>query len=334
MFAKGASSPASYEAAFAVGVNTESPMYGMLSHFKELLSEQSLLPTAQMLTCNNALGSYSILVLNKGSASFNAAISQVASGKAIADSQSRPFRFLGTGWVQGESDSAMSRSDYYSTLVRLAGDYADMGRAAAGQVVDPIMYVAQCNTNATPNVALAQLDAHAHPLVVLAGPVYPMGYIGDNVHLTAIGAKVLGAYLGLAAERVATGQAHDPLMVTGVSVAGAVIDLTYNAASQLVFDSTVVPAQANQGIRVVNAASSPITISSVAIVGVNMVRVTLSENVPAGAFVNIGFDTLSSTGGIQRTNIRDSQGSTIVFDPAGLNVRMDNYAVVQQVALP
>jgi len=334
MFAKGASSPVAYAAAFATGTNTETPMYGMLSGFKAALATGGLLPTAQMLTCNNGLGSYSILALGKGNAPFTALISQVAAGKSIADGEGRPFRFLGVAWLQGESDNAMSRADYRATLQRLADDYADAGRAAAGQSSDPILYVSQCNTNASPSVALAQLDAHVHPLIVVSGPTYPLGYVADNVHLSATGAKLAGYYLGLAAERVSTGQTHNPLMVTSASVAGAVIDLTTNATSQLAFDTTLVPSQANRGIRVVDASSSPLTINGIAIVGANVVRVTLSANVPAGAFVNIGFDTLAATGGIQRTNIRDSQGAAIVFDPGGLNWPAHNWMVIQQVALP
>lgn len=331
-FAKWASYPSAYEPAYAVGEFTETPMYGALGHINELIAEDGINPLTdnyQMLTCNNAHGSYPITVLGKGSEMFTNAISQVASAKAIATTEGRSFKFRGTLWLQGESDNSMSYSDYKTALKRLAGDYADMGRAAASQKESPILITYQTTTNALPNVALAQLDASKESgLIYMAAPLYPFDFAPDGVHLTAESSKLIGGYMGLVYKKVLIDGANwKPLHPTSYVQSGSDVTLAFHVpAGSLVLDTTLIQAQTDYGFSAVDDSGDAIAITAVALVGANQVKITTASPIPAGGEVRYAQipQTLPVRCNGGAGNLRDSQGDSVAY----LGKPMHNWCVL------
>jgi hypothetical protein len=335
-YPKFAVSPSAYEPAIAPGVDLESPMYGAQYMVKQLIAaENPGAPAYQMLGCNNGQGARSILTLGKGSDVFDNALSQVASTLTIAAAEARTARFQATMWLQGEADNAMSRADYLSVFRKMVNDYDDMGRQAMSTRDGPVCITYQTTTNASPNVALAQLDAAiADPLVYMASPLYPLDFANDKYHLNPTGAKVMGAYMGLVYKRVLIdGQNWSPVRILSALKSGNDVDLTFHVPSgSLAFDTATVPAQPNGGFSATDSGGTPITVTSATITGANTVRVTTASPVPSGGFIKyaqqaqVGGKSLGGSG-----NLRDTQGNSIVLAANGINWPMHNWVPLQEV---
>jgi len=321
MFAKAADTPVAYEPAYAVGTNTETPMYGALGHINELIAEDSINPLTdnyQVITCNNGYGSYSIAALQKGSVPFNRVISQIAAAKAISVTEGRTFKFKGTMWLQGEADDAMSQYDYEHLLNRLSDDYADMGGAAAGCRCAAPLITYQTTTNPGPNVPLAQLEASLNsPIIYMAAPCYFLDFAPDGRHLTATSAKWIGGYFGLVYKRVLIdGIDWSPVRPLSYVQSGNDVTLTMHVpVSPLVLDTTLLPAQPNYGFAAFNDSDAAISITSVSLVDSNKVKITTASAIPSGGYITYALsaqaEPVRSNGGCG--NLRDSQGVTMTY---------------------
>lgn len=305
----------------------ESPLSGAV----EMLHEQGY----QLSTISSANGfpSLTIAQLSKGQIQYNTNLAVILNHWRRAREQFRHYKIRAVTWMQGESDGG--NATYAASMNTLRTDLDADIKATTLQTDDVWLLSYQLSRA---QIGLEHLKAQeTYSKIVIAAPTYHLAK-ADGVHLTNTGSKVMGAYFGLAYKRiVADGNtAWKPLMATGVAVSGANIDLTYNVPmGQLAFDTTTVPAQTNQGFRLVDSGGSPLTISSVTITGTNTIRIVAASSVPAGAKVYYGFSNPeNNTAGTDIGNLRDTQGSTIVFDGGGLNYPMHNWAVLQLVQLP
>ncbi len=318
MFTLLENNPAAYVPAVNVTTNLESPMYGQIGHLKALIAAQEGASNYQMLGCNNGVGSASILILDKGGATFDIAMSQVTAAKSIADGQGRSFRFRAVSYVQGETDNAMSRTDYKSAIMKLATNYSHSGKLSAKQAEDVVFITSQVCSNTLPNVALAQLDAAIeHPLIYLSTPLYPLNFDVDGRHLLAPSAKVLGGYMAIVYKRVVVdGGQWEPLRPISHVQDGNDVTITFNVPSgPLVLDTTLIQAQTNYGFSAADSGGTPIAVTGVVLVGTDKVKITTASPVPSGGYINYAQTTqtepVRSLGGCG--NLRDSQGDTITY---------------------
>ena len=107
------------------------------------------------------------------------------------------------------------------------------------------------------------------------------------------------------------------------------IVIAYRSASAL---EAAASALREQGFAVVDAGLTPLTVSSVTIVSGNIVRIVVASGTPAKVYY--GFDDpANNTSGIDKGNLRDAQGDTVVFDGDGLDYPMHNWAVLQSISL-
>jgi hypothetical protein len=212
-------------------------------------------------------------------------------------------------------------------LMGVAADYDADCRAITGQT-ERVRLICYQTATRDLTIARAQLEAaQLSPLIVMACPMYQFTY-GDSLHITAASSKWLGGYYGLVQKRVTIdGLDWEPLMPVASQISGSVIDLTFNKQG-LLFDTASLPAQANQGFTVFNAAGVAQPIASVAILQPNRVRITLASGSPAAGWsVKYGHgnmtgraDAFVGGGG----NLRDRAGDALTYN----GNRMDNWSVI------
>ena len=304
----------------------ETPCYGAY----QLIAEQQAY-TNKFLASAPGYGAVSLAELSTGGGYYTRLLADVTNGRKLSRAEGRHFKVRAYMWMQGEADEA--NADYAGALNTFNGQINTDIKNITKQTDDVWLLSYQL---ARAKIGLEHLKAQEnYARIRVALPMYFLPTT-DSVHLTASSSKIAGAYFGLAYKRILLdgNTAWKPLMVTSVAVAGATIDLTYNAASALAFDTTIVAAQTNQGFRLVDSGGSPLTISSVTITGANTVRIVAASAVPAGAFVQYGFASATNhVAGADKGNLRDSQGASIIFNGGGLNYPMHNWAVLQRVAL-
>lgn len=301
----------------------ESPQYGALGHIKALIqSENNLAYTQhkyQLLTCNNAHGGTPISEHVKGTSYYTAAISQVTAGYTIAQAGGRSYKFQAFTWTQGEADHLVtSRAIYKAALKQMVADLNTDGKAITGQAEDVICI---CYQTAGSDIAVAQLEASEEDpaRIFIATPTYFMPR-GDGIHLTPIGSKWLGGYYGLVYKRVKVdGIAWKPLSPKTIYRQGRVINVRFNVPKPpIVFDTTLMAAQASMGFSVVNSAGTVIAIAGVEIIGRDTVKITTSADIPAGSKLRYALSATSGNG-----NLRDSE--TLVY--AAISKPMHNWCI-------
>jgi hypothetical protein len=310
------------------GTYKESPLYGALGNAKALiLSENGISYTINdylLVGANNGVGATAIAGLSQGTSSYNAVIGQVQAAFDIAAAQGKSMAFPAVLWTQGESDAALASGAYKTALRELVNDLNADGIAITGQTV-PVRLISWQVTSVARNVALETLElANEDDRVHVACPAYIFSY-GDTVHLDATSVKWLGGYYGLVYKRVVIdGKKWEPLQPVGHAVNGSTVDLIFNKTG-LQLDTTLVPAQTNHGFSV-----SAGSISSVAVVAPNRVRLTLSGAPAVGTVISYGNNVCVGkspyVGGAG--NLRDSQGDTLTYTFNATTKRLDNWCVL------
>ena len=309
----------------------ESPMYGALGHIKELIAEENgigyQVNDYQLAACNNAYSGTSITGLNKGTSAYSRVISQIQSAFNIAASSGKTMAFQATTWTQGEADYLMGKDVYKNHLKKLANDYNADAKAITGQYNNAILITYQSCT-AGQNVALAQAEAaNESDLVYLACPMYQFDY-GDSQHINALSSKWLGAYYGIVYKRVVVDkQEWQPLQPVYHAVNGNVVDIVFSK-NGLVLDTTLVPAQPNYGFSCTGPGGEAISVTSVAVVSSNRVRITLASSPASGSSILYGNgNAVGKSPYIGFCgNLRDSQGDSIVY--AAIGKPMHNWCVI------
>lgn len=329
MFPRGSVSPTAFVPASRP--DGEDPTFGTSGHAKQLiLRENGLTWQAndyQLCVTNNAVPNMNIDNLSKGGSTgaYEAALSQVAAGAALAASMGRSFAFRAVTWTQGEADSAAAKDVYKAKEMALADSFNTDGKLATGQTQDVVFITYQNASNGNKSVPVAQWEAaNEHPLIYLATPMYFMDY-SDFQHINNVSSKLLGGYYGLVYKRVVVdGENWEPLQPRGVQPVGNHVDITFNK-SGLVLDTTLMPAQTNFGFSVDNAGAA-VAITSVAVLPGNRVRLTLAAPAQPGWKVRYGHNSVTGktpfVGG--GGNLRDRQGDVIKY----ANKPLHNWCVI------
>lgn len=303
----------------------ETPASGMA----ELLHERGY--GAPFIGVADGFPATTIAQLSQGQAPYNLLLASATQGWRRSREEYRHFKSRAISWMQGESDGG--NTSYAANLNTLRGTLNTDIKAVTLQTEDVWLLTYQLDR---PQIGLAHLSASdTYGNIRVAFPSYFLAHDADTIHLSNVGSKVAGAYFGLAYKAIIEGgnTTWQPLKATAATRNGVNVDLTYNASTQLVVDTTIVAAQTNYGYRLFQSDGvTEIAITGVTLVGLSTVRLATGAAVPAGAIVKVGgwSDATSHAVASCKTNIRDSQGSTIVFDGGGLNYAMHNWALAPQ----
>ena len=322
----------------------ETPSAGTLEMVNDLnFAENGISYNAsgiEYLSSAPGAGSQTLTQLQIGGIPFHQMLFDVYHGNRIATAQGKTYRTTAVTWVHGESDymAKTSESDYIAGLETLRLQIEWIQSAVNGRT-DTIPMIATQIADHTalyvnrPSIALAHVTAaKSNPNFYLAAPMYMLDY-ADQFHLTAASSKWLGAYLGLAYKRVVIdGQPWKPVQPLWAKAYGRVMMVNFHVPKPpLVFDTAQVTNPGTYGFRVVDASGVDNPVTGVALgAGGTVVWIATARDLTAGSKLRYAWNGTAQTGRTAgpRGNLRDSQGDTLVFDPAGLNKRMDNWCVI------
>jgi hypothetical protein len=285
------------------------------------------------------VGGTAIANLDTGSGSFAQLLADMTNAKAAAGVSYAPQALY---WIQGETDyEGNTAADVYKTLFRaMRVDTQNQARLVVGRddlIVPAITYQTSTHLGygrAYPNIALAQLEMAADDYIALACPCYFFPF-SDGVHLTATGYKWLGAYLALIYWRwIVRGVKPMPLAPTSAARSNNTLLLKYPVRDglSLRWDTAAVAAQAAYGFTVVDAADVAQTISNVRIVDPVSGLIAMDCAVVPAAGWKVRY-AHQGAGGRGLGNLRDNQGDALVFDPAGINKPMHNWALISETTV-
>jgi hypothetical protein len=216
----------------------ETPVSGAMACVNQLIASENGIAytdhSFQMTGFAPGKSSQPISALVKGSAPYTGAMAVI--DRIIALSPNTPIGMQGFGWVQGESDAqAGTPFETYITALRgLRTDWDADVKARTAQPEDVHLFTSQVSSHiyygqAVPMIALAQLEASVRDAFIhCVCPLYQMDY-ADNVHLTNVSEKWLGAYIGFVYWWVVImGFVWKPLCPTRKIIRGTAIDLIFN----------------------------------------------------------------------------------------------------------
>jgi hypothetical protein len=285
-------------------------------------------------------GAKTALQLSKGTTYYAALISDVTAGKNLSNASGKIYKVLAVTWTQGESDyvSGTTSTDYKAQMIQLKNDLNTDIKAITGQIDDVaiIMYqVATSNggSKTYPNIALTQYDlAMTEPGFYMATAMYQFKY-NDNFHLKSQSSKLLGAYYGLAINKIVSENIDlKPLHPKSHIVQGNLIKLKFEVpAPPLRFQAANTVTLPNKGFAVIKAAVNILTSVEIGYDGTS-VNLICSES-PAGALIQYGINvTLTPNAGpngkVNMVNLSDSQGELQTFTIEGEVLKMDNWSPI------
>lgn len=293
----------------------ETACSGAANYASTLMALDGNNPSSHVVLASTAgHGGYRIDQLNKASAWYTNFLAHVSGAHALDANHA----VHAIGWLQGENDISYptSYATYRAALSQLQSDAETDIKAITGQTHPAYLITYQVSWGVTGNsgIALAQLDlAQKNSKIFLATPTYHLPYASDNIHLTAIGYKWIGAYFGRAYKALVDGYEPQWLNPRSATVRGAEVRVRFDIpVSPMVLDRTNLAATTNSGFSVMDGAAAA-TISSIKVDGQDVV-ITLSAT-PAGAVkVRYALDYLGT--GLALTNgasgnLRDSSPDVI-----------------------
>jgi hypothetical protein len=254
-------------------------------------------------------------MLSKPSAGYTNLINDVTYGLTNSAALGKSYAVPTVFWSQGERDYGLATS-YASYLAQFKQLHTDLNtdiKAITGQPDNIKIIAYQAVYNSPSTVALAQLQATKENTdILIAAPIYAMEKTSPgNVHLSARGSALLGAYYGLVHKRaVIDKKTWVPLQPVAVWRQGAILTVRFNVPTRpLALDTTLLSAAPNYGFSLVDDLGAGMTISSVSIAAPDTVRVVASATIPAGAKIRYAF--VLNADGWNGGNLRDSQGDYI-----------------------
>ncbi len=348
-------------------IDGENPMYGCCGFLYELLLKENGLSPSDMaftpVTVNNAMGATTIAQNNKGTARYGYSISQVAALQTYAQANAAAARTFGMQWYQGEDDYNQTFAYYYGALTTLASNFASDSLAImTSQTFTPHLVTYQMNSRADGgnrySVPRSQLQAcidfvtgASTAPVGMSTPDYFMNHDYDTsgVHIPAQDAKWMGGYAGLYWKRrfidllpwppmypIAVLREGNSLFVTYQMRAPGVKFVLANSTGSIFScsDGYTIPPQPNAGFSAYNVnTSSPVTLSSMAIVGPATLRFTFASapfnglRVDYAQMTALDMDPFTFNAG----NIRDNYGDFVFYD--AVNRPMHNWLPAQSFLL-
>ncbi|WP_336956699.1 sialate O-acetylesterase [Acinetobacter johnsonii] len=290
---------------------------------RAMMLENGINPQDHVIFASTAgHGGYTIDQLKKGSAWYSIFIDHVNKAKSLNVAKS--YHVPVVPWIQGENHAVSGGLQtpyevYKAGLIQLQSDANTDIKAITGQV-DPVRFITYQMSYAArtwPDIAKAQLDlARENDNFMLATPMYHFPYAGDNIHLTNMGYKWMGAYFGRAYKQyMIEGRRPDFINPLSAQIDGSQIIIKFDVPTlPLQIDTFSLASTINAGFKVMDGASEIAIISVTA--SDDTVILQLASTPATDMRVRYALDYLgaglSITGGASG-NLRDSTTDSIMI---------------------
>lgn len=286
------------------------------------------------------LGGMSIQQLSKGTQLYQRNLDAIEAELDLCIAAGETYVFRCMYWVHGDNNAQSDKIIYKDLLKKLRLDYqTDIKALIKSKIgVDnpdiPMIMYQFCHYNfynGFPNVTLAQLElAQSEPGFFLALPSFALPYSGDRRHLTALGHLTNGVNLGYIAYRHLIEKENPrPFVAQSYKIFGKIVEIKYNPkGTGLVIDNTTVTPTANNGFLIINGGAGAITITSVAIVRPDTLKIIFSRNIASGDKLTYAMNGIKNSTLIAdqaKGNIRDNQGDTIVYTQGIYSIPVHNW---------
>lgn len=280
-----------------------------------LLLNRKYSPTQNLLLSGHGKSGYSITQLNKGTAQYAQGANQLTQGRLVASSLGYASKILAGIWIQGEADSAMTKSAYYSLLSTLIDDY----RADNKEHIPFFTYQLSSEQKFAGNVDDPQIAGALYDItrnkskVYMACPTYFWDYV-DGVHLSGLNYIHMGAYFGKALYEYVVNGSFIPVRPTNLTINGKIILIEFHVpVAPLVIDTSVVSDPGGYGFEAFDDAGY-VSVSTVSVLpDGKSVKITASRELGAGAGVSYAWRTTVDAWAGRTTGprgcLRDSDGS-------------------------
>lgn len=289
--------------------------YASLSAYKE----NGVNPSDHVIFASTAgHGNYQISQLNKGTEWYNSQfLGHLNGAKALNPN----IALHAVNWLQGEADSAGDQTTHYNALIQLQKDIEADAKEVTGQTSPTLFFVYQHSTfiYKRPAVALALLSAcQTSDKFYFIAPTYAFPPAADNIHLSAVAYKWLGAYYGRAYKQ----SVHDKIkprsiMPKGATINGTKIRVKFSVPHKpLVLDTTNLANTTQYGFAVFDG-STEVLINSVYVENGDEVVLDLSRTLNSTVTVNYAIDYLASSLNLFKGasgNLRDSCTETVMIN--------------------
>ncbi len=338
-----------YPSAYPANINGETPHTAMAD---EITSLYHTATNSDYITVHSVVGESGqpMSVIDKTAVevddagtsmgrAYAATLFEVSAISRLATAAKKTYGVGAIVITHGEADSG--NTAYESDLVKLWSDYnADLSQIT-GQTTSIPMLVSQqhsvpSNAGSGGDSTLAEwkVGVDNPGNIICSGPKYQYGYFSDGIHLLTPGYRQLGEkYAEVYYYRVVLGQNWQPLQPTSIDRSGMVLTVHFHVPVEpMVWDDKLpMPHQtmsqwANGRGFEVGTLSSPVTITSVAIVG-DTVQITCAQDL-TGLYLNVGY--AYTTDGVMMPNgtfrwgqLRDSDA----FVGSVTGTPQPNYAV-------
>lgn len=287
--------------------------------------------------------------LGRGSQPYKNLLRAIERMNAIAKQNGQTYSVPCIMYVQGINDSATSEATWNAALVALQSNLtSDINAITGGSAQVPLFIVQyacwtsvhQSNQAQAPAECQGMIDAYNanSGKIFLVGNSYHLPWFAsDGVHMVAQGYRMQGEEIGRAiAEYLAggTGNVTPPLLATAATAShgASSLTVTFNNATQLALDTSIVSDPGQSGLRLTDSGGSPIALSSIAVTGTNQITATTTTALTIGGIYNLGianFGTAGSNAGPTagpRSTIRDSAPESY-----SMGGRMYRYACTQSI---
>lgn len=284
-------------------------------------------------------GSSTVLDLSKGTTAYQRLIKDIQTANTIAGKEGKTFSVGAIGWTQGEKDynNNTSYNDYKLRLKQLNTDVNNDVALITFQGTSIPFIIGQVSSHnrapdsmADPNIALAQLDLGInHPNFTLATPMYMLDYWPDNTHMNATGYRILASYYGYAMKKFLIDGVKNFIYPKEYYLEGTTLVIKFNVPmAPLVFDTERVADPGNFGFSVKDSANANIAINRIDIIDGDTVRIVCAGVPSTVSYAINGKGKKAGRLLGPRGCLRDSQGNSIVFDPAGTNWKLHNWTPI------
>jgi len=282
--------------------------------------------------------SQTIAQLSKGTTNYQRFIDGITNGKALANAAGKSYNHPAVFWMQGEANAGGDKTTYKNALIKLKADINADVKAITGQKNDVIFLNYQMasqnwNIGSAPTINLALLEltqGTGTPGFYQGPPLYPYTHSTDQLHLVGSSYAMVGALAGYIMKRIVVdGIEWKPISVTDYTMDANMLNLRfYTPVSPLVIDTTLVTDPGNYGFKLYDLSNNEITIISVSHPRPNTIKIISPVPVVAGMRLTYGLNGTTGKSGPTagaRGCLRDSQGTTLKYQPAGLNYPLHNW---------
>lgn len=242
------------------GNRKETACSGAANYATTLAALSGKLPSENVILASTAgHGGYRIDQLEQGTAWWEVFKDHIDNGYAA----NNDYALQVVPWLQGENDviGSITREQYKTKLNQLRTDATTYAQSVTGQThpVYMLSYNLSWNARTDSKIALAQIDAdNADPYTFVIVPTYILPHAGDNVHLTAVGYKWIGAYFGRAWHQIVQEQrVPDRLKAISATVRNGRVTVKFDVPqAPLVLDTSAMAATTDYGFCVKKSGAS------------------------------------------------------------------------------